>query len=337
VKIAPRHLLIFLILTRLILFFLPLINPDWTWNRWDGPHYLYLAQHGYTNVGDEANFIVFLPTFPLLVRAGLLLAANPEIVASGLSSILFIIAAVVFYKISSAKTVFLLTIFPTSFFFSAPYTESLFLLLISLVFLFAINKRWLPAGLAAGLLTLTRPFGFLVVAALLVEWLSSEKKRVRELSAIIVPSALAIMAYLYLNKAVYSDFFAFQKILNQNWYKSFEFPWRGIISSLKREDIMTGVVEGLTSIVAWAFIPISFVKKFKIKFSYRLYYLLGVVMFTSTSFILSTPRYLLSLPPFFMILARLLENKILFAVWTVLSAAGFVYLTQLFLRGQWAF
>ena len=265
------------------------------------------------------------------------MAANPEIVASGLSSILFIIAAVVFYKISSAKTVFLLTIFPTSFFFSAPYTESLFLLLISLVFLFAINKRWLPAGLAAGLLTLTRPFGFLVVAALLVEWLSSEKKRVRELSAIIVPSALAIMAYLYLNKAVYSDFFAFQKILNQNWYKSFEFPWRGIISSLKREDIMTGVVEGLTSIVAWAFIPISFVKKFKIKFSYRLYYLLGVVMFTSTSFILSTPRYLLSLPPFFMILARLLENKILFAVWTVLSAAGFVYLTQLFLRGQWAF
>src|SRR3990167_4326455 len=100
---------------------------------------------------------------------------------------------------------------------------------------------------------------------------------------------------------------------------------------------MTGVVEGLTSIVAWAFIPISFVKKFKITFSYRLYYLLGVVFFTSTSFILSSPRYLLSLPPFFFILAKVLQNKYLFGVWIIISTVLMFYFSRTIALGQWAF
>lgn len=330
-------MLIFLILTRLVLFFLPFVNQNWSWNRWDGPHYLYLAQNGYTNVGDEANFIVFLPAFPLMVRAGLFIFNNPEIVAGALSAIIFLLACFIFYQFSSAKAVLLLAIFPTSYFFSAPYTESLFLLFASLVFFFSLKKRWFAAGLAAGFLTLTRPFGFLAASVIAIEWLQSKEKRFSNLLQAILPTLLALVSYLYLNKLVYSNYFAFQEILHTHWYKTFQFPWKGIAGSLTREDLMTGPVEGITSIVAWVLVPIAFIKKLKIRVSFSVYYLLGVIMFTSTGFILSAPRYLLSLPPFFLILTKIMQNKVLFTAWSVASLVGFIYLTHLFLAGQWAF
>ncbi|MCW4031638.1 MAG: hypothetical protein NWE80_04665, partial [Candidatus Bathyarchaeota archaeon] len=37
-------------------------------SKWDSPHYMYIAQNGYVNEGDPANFIVFFPLYPLLVR-----------------------------------------------------------------------------------------------------------------------------------------------------------------------------------------------------------------------------------------------------------------------------
>ena len=37
-------------------------------NHWDAPHYVAIAKNGYVNTGDAANFIVFFPLYPILIR-----------------------------------------------------------------------------------------------------------------------------------------------------------------------------------------------------------------------------------------------------------------------------
>jgi hypothetical protein len=38
------------------------------WNRWDGPQYLLIAQHGYAPTGDQGLALVFFPLYPWLIR-----------------------------------------------------------------------------------------------------------------------------------------------------------------------------------------------------------------------------------------------------------------------------
>ena len=46
------------------------------WNRWDTPHYLDLARHGYSNHGELGLFIVFFPAYPALIRVLTLLTGD---------------------------------------------------------------------------------------------------------------------------------------------------------------------------------------------------------------------------------------------------------------------
>jgi hypothetical protein len=58
------------------------------------------------------------------------------------------------------------------------YSEALFLLLTVAAFLLAERRRFLPAGLVAGLALLTRPVGFALLPALaLIAWRSPERRR----------------------------------------------------------------------------------------------------------------------------------------------------------------
>src|SRR5271157_3655755 len=38
------------------------------WDRWDAPHYINIAMHGYQNAGDARFLIVFYPLLPWLMR-----------------------------------------------------------------------------------------------------------------------------------------------------------------------------------------------------------------------------------------------------------------------------
>jgi 4-amino-4-deoxy-L-arabinose transferase-like glycosyltransferase len=65
-------------------------------------------------------------------------------------------------------TVYLLAFSPMAFFFSAPYTESLFLLLSVGAFYAARRERWWVAGAVAGLAAVTRNMGVLLVLPLAI-------------------------------------------------------------------------------------------------------------------------------------------------------------------------
>lgn len=143
--------------------------------RWDAVWYLSIAQSGYRGGGSSLS--AFFPLYPVAVRAAageLRSGAALLLTAYAVSAAAFVAALVLLHKLVElelgpglARPVLLLVaLWPTSFFFSAPYSESLFLALSVGVFYAARTRRFgLAAGLCA-LATATRPTGVLLLLPL---------------------------------------------------------------------------------------------------------------------------------------------------------------------------
>src|SRR4051812_29226269 len=117
------------------------------WERADGLWFLRIADGGY-GLGDGSA--AFFPLYPLAIRAvSWLLGGHPLPAALLVSNLSFLGALIVLYRLTvreisvpAARTaVLLLALFPTSFFFFAPLSESLFLLLAVGSFS-AARRRW---------------------------------------------------------------------------------------------------------------------------------------------------------------------------------------------------
>lgn len=355
-------LALYLISSRILLYILPwiaiiILFPDKNhsliesfnnWNRWDAPHYLHIAENGYTNIGDPRNFIVFLPLFPLLVSILSFLSLSPLLASLLLSNMFFVLAGILFYKfmrldyseVVSKRAVIALSIFPTAYFFSAPYPESLFFLVTIGSFYLARKEKWGSAGALAGLATLTRPFGILVVISLIVELISTTNRNIKSVILIVLPTILAAGMYLLINQTVIGDPFGFQKILAENWSKHFASPITGVLASwhiafsgsISSYTLMIGWAEAITTTIALLLIPVTFIC---LRRSQAVYYMLAVLLFSSTSFILSSPRYLLSIPPFFTLLAIITSKH--FRVWQLMSIGLLFYFALTFVIGSWSF
>lgn len=158
----------------------PAVRHDWSamftaWERWDALWYLRIAAHGYSpNDGSAA----FFPGYPLLVRdVGWLAGGRLLLAAYLVSSAALVIALVTVYRLTeyefdtdlARRTVLLLCVFPTSFFFFAPYSESLFLALSAGALLSARRANWPVATVLAAGATATRSIGVMVGAAIAVE------------------------------------------------------------------------------------------------------------------------------------------------------------------------
>jgi len=163
------------------------------WYRWDAEWYLRIAgngpQMGYSSywVDKDHHYsaFAFFPLYPLTVRAaatavpGALDAvpfggpARPQLIAVALvvSNVIFALALVALYLLALARAgpaaarraVWLLCLFPTSVFFSAPYSEGMFLLWLVLFFLMLQRQRWWLAGLCGALAAATRSLGVALV------------------------------------------------------------------------------------------------------------------------------------------------------------------------------
>lgn len=359
-------LVTYLALSRIFIFLLPLIFKMVLFDNeyanfgsfifsnlsgWDAHHYLYLAQNWYVSVGDQANYIVFPPLYPLLIKATTLITNNYLASALLISNLAFVAAGVVFYKLLridhskkfSLNTVFLLSIFPTAYFFSLAYTESLFLLLVVLTMYFARKDKWLLAGFISALAILTRHLGIILIPVVLFEWYRSNSKRsIKALVEILLPPSLSVLLYLMINKTTLGDYFAFSKILKNHWHKGFSLPWNGIENafevakgSFNSHSFMIGVIEVVFAISAWI---LAIVGLKKVRTSYAIYTILGTLIFTSTGFLLSTPRYFLSIPTLFIIINTILnKNEEIKNLWVVISIMLLSYFTLLYAAGGWAF
>ncbi len=320
-------------------------------NRWDAPHYLELALHGYQATGDSRFYLVFYPLYPWLIRVLAPLAGDVLTAAFAVSTVASLVVAMLLYwlarldlpDLTARRAVWFLFIFPTSYFLHIGYTESLFLALTLGCFLAARRDRWLLAGMLGGLACLTRLNGLVLGPALAVEavsqWTKDRRWRWEWLAIGLVLAGFA--AYLLLNYEVTGDAWRFLVYEHEYWSKSLAWPWTGIGGLLQAAGWRdpSGAQMDVWQEIVFILIGLggTLAAAVRLRPSYTVWMALNWLLFVSTTFVLSVPRYTLILVPLFLLFAQLAEwprwNYLLTA-WSLLFLSFF---TVQFALGRWAF
>lgn len=319
--------------------------------NFDAAYYLLIAAKGYTvNAG-------FFPLFPLSINLLSSLFPNnlPFLTTQYLAGTIlvgfyFICSLIIFYKllrldykanIAIWSIVFLL-IFPTSFFYAAIFSESLFFLLSLTTFYLVRKKKWLWAGIAGGFLSATRLVGIAMLPALLYEYIKDEKSKslIKLLSILLTP--LGLIAYAIYNFQTWGNPFYFIQaqgnFQNNRSVESVILPIQTVIRYIK---ILISVNP---SIYEWwvAFFELSFfiftlsilyiAWKKKVRFSYLLFGLLCLFIPSLTGTLSGIPRYVLIIFPIFMTLA-LIKNRTFKIIYSVISLSLLFLFFILFSKG----
>jgi hypothetical protein len=157
--------------------------------RYDSWWYHNIVTQGY-NAGDIATGqqgnVAFFPLYPLLVALVSRLVGNVFLAGVLVSNTAFLAALAYGYALAraefdadtAARAVFYLAAAPTALFFSAMYTESLYVLLVLATFYYARQRAWAAAALAGALAAATRNTGVLLVAFVVLEGLHQQGMRV---------------------------------------------------------------------------------------------------------------------------------------------------------------
>lgn len=335
-------------------------SSEWLWNRanFDGVHYLQIAEHEY-GLYEQA----FFPLYPLVIRffAVTVFGRNYLMAGIGVSLASLLAASWVLFKLVrldvsgpvSKLAVGLMLVFPTSFFFGAVYTESLFLLLVVLAFYWARRGRWLPASLAVAAATATRPIGIVLAIAIGVEWLLSVgvplkdwvgERMVRKAFPLLV-MPLGLVLYMIFLWRLVGDPLAFIRVQpnfgaqrSTNIVLPYQVAYRYLkmlitvekTSILYYAVILEAVTVGVFSLLA----VMGYVRK--LRPSYLVFLALGILVPSLTGTLTSEPRYLLVLFPGFLILAKFLQDRPRARIVCVgLSLIGLVATNLLFAAGYW--
>lgn len=197
--------------------------------RWDSYWFMSIAQDGYDSIRAA-----FFPLYPLLIAPGKLLGDGGLLVFGLLiSCACFVAALTVLHRLTELElgvgaahwTVWSLALFPMSFFFSAVYSESLFLLLSAGAIYAARTDRWAWAGALGALGAATRSAGVLIALALVFVWLFQTKVRIRD-GAWILLVPLGLIAYCWGLHLIGEDWSA-PFDAQETWMRSFAGPFVG--------------------------------------------------------------------------------------------------------------
>jgi hypothetical protein len=217
--------------------------------RWDTVWFLNIADSGYAG-GDRT---AFFPLYPLLVRVGGIVCGSPLIAAIALSVAAFLVALAALHRLAVIEVgpeaarwaVYATALFPGSLWFSAAYSESLFLMVSVGAVLCARQERWAAAGALGALAAATRSAGLLLLVPLALLWLEAyrgrrrgqdagagapaagaRRARVRDLGWLaLVPAGLgAFCGYLALTGHRADAPFSAQ----DTWHRTLRGPWAGV-------------------------------------------------------------------------------------------------------------
>jgi hypothetical protein len=170
------------------------------WVRWDGIWYTQIAQHGYWT-----QALAFFPLYPLLIAVGHFVFRlgydASAVVVANVSLLLFVftlyhLVRETFDDTLARRAVWLVLIFPSAFFLSAAYTESLFLWLSTATFLALKRRRFVAAGIFGMLATLTRNEGLFLALAFFVVYYRDFGWRWRWQILGVLPIGLGLAAFM---------------------------------------------------------------------------------------------------------------------------------------------
>ncbi len=325
------------------------------WNVWDAPHYVSIASSGYQKLGDEANFIAFLPLLPVLIFVSKFIFQTSYLIAGYIVSFFTsLLLSIMLYKLTlldypkktAILAVIMLFIFPTAFFLHIPYTESLFILLSVAAFYSIRKKNYWVSFLFVGLATATKVAGLALIPAIFAEILFFDRQYFRKVSIYkklgisligLVVSLSGFLIYLTLNYFLFGNFFYFTIVREQNWFVTFSPFGKGLIGvfqSLSWRMGLDRIMLGYAQIIAFFLgLIMSVYALVKIRFSYGIFMIIVLWLSFSMSFWLGMPRFILSLFPMYIILALFSNNIIFKYTWILLSITLLIFFSVIFI--QW--
>ncbi len=318
----------------------------WSWANFDGVHYIGIAEKSYFAQFTQA----FFPLYPLIIRVFNSFLYNSIFNGLLISHLSFLSALWLFFKLlrldlssSQAKqaTLFLLA-FPTSFFFGSLYTESFFLLVTLASFYAARRRQFFWAGIFGALASATRILGTLLIPALLIEYLSSPRRRRFGWLITLLPATGLLLYMYYLNVSFHDPLYFLHAqpafgasrstdklvLLYQVFWRYAKMlttvPFTSLLYYTVFQEFLIAVIFLALSLLAFKFT----------RRSYAVFGILAYLLPTVTGTFSSLPRYVLVLFPAFMLLGKIKSKTtryLLLATSSILLALN----TILFTRGYW--
>jgi hypothetical protein len=286
------------------------------WGRWDAEHYLGIATNGYT--GTEP---AFFPLYPLMIHLLGELTGSNLVAGLLISNAASFFALLYLYKLVehefnrhvAQRATFYVSIFPTAIFFSAVYSESLFLFLTVASFYYMRERRWLTAGAFGFFAALTRSEGVIIAAPMFIEWIVAAREGNKEfwrypLDNIVKPVvALALvplglgtyMAYLWVLRG---DPLLFSHV-QSHWGRSLAPPWESVTKTLSKiahaHIPQTVANETLELAFTALMIVVLFAGLRRLRLSYLVYMAISILVPMCSASLMSMPRFALVLFPMF--------------------------------------
>ena len=327
------------------------------WERWDALWFLRIAELGYSNSDLSA---AFFPMYPLLIQIFTPLVGGHPLAAGLLvSNVAFLGALFVLYELTydefnehyARRTVLYAAIFPTAFFFLAPYSESVFLLWVLTSLLAAKRGQWALAGAAGAIAAGTRSIGIVLVLPLVLEaWgqaRDSAEGRMRTLARTLPWAAgpvLGLSSYLFYWYRSNSDWFT--PVRRQSgWAREFNFVWDSLIDGTKAAFHTIGEFPRGNHMMDWIIVLVALAALVWVVRRARAPYIAYAVMslLVPLSFInaerpfTSVPRFIIVIFPLFWALVAFADRFRAHDLVVGVSAAGLGVCTILFVNWYFMF
>lgn len=288
----------------------------YTLSRGDAGWYEAIARHGYEHqpfsAGEQRRW-AFFPLYPLLMR--LIGSLTGEFLIGGavISNGLFFLSLIILHKLvgefgfdgqTADRAVFYVATFPTSYFFSVPMTESLFLFLTLASFYAGVRGQWWAAGVTGALASATRVNGVLLMPALLIlYWQRHRGVRPRREALWLLLVPLGLFAFMFYLWMITGNALAFKDVLAAWDRRSGFFP-------LTLFDYLSNPLEIITpwnfellnfSAAVLGFVAVYFWVRCR-ELALAFYTLVSVVLPLSSMSLMSLARYMVVVFPIFIAL-----------------------------------
>lgn len=286
------------------------------WVRWDSIWYISIFKYGYfLSPGNESN-VAFFPLFPLIWKSvATVLPFNFITIGLVLANIFALAAFITIYRAISIrydasvalKTLVALAVFPSSFFLISLYTESLFLFLVGLFFLFLFSNRPVAAAIVAGIAGATRPTGILLYPTLLtfvyVHRTAFHLSRLHRVLLLLVPpiGLIAFMLYEYIHLGSPTLWLSSQHA----WNRTFTSPLSVLYVYLKDSFVPNqNQFRHLFELLVVLFTALHLGKMWKWEPAFALLTFLSLLMPATTGMLTCIQRFVLVILPLFIIIAH---------------------------------
>ena len=329
----------------------------------DSRHYLHIAEFGYTNTGDDRLLIVFFPLYPLLVRAFRYVFQNYFVSGLFVSNLCAVFAGYLLYEVAlldtdkrtARRTLRYLCILPASFLFSAPLSDSLFLLLSLACVWFSRKRKYLLAGLMGMLAAFTRAPGVLLAVPMCFELVGDivrefpknrhhSKWAVRVLGRVccVLLVGAGFVCYLLLNDAVTGSPTTFLQYQSEHWHQ--RLGWFFATAGTQSESLVKALASGSRETAFGLWLPnlvyttgalaLVIAAQKRLRASNVAYFIAYYLVTMGATWLLSAPRYLTACYPLALALGQLTRKRWADLLATSLCLLGFAYYLYAFVN-QW--